>query len=190
MSPLSPVVTVTDRATPVPAAANTGLSGQTQQWNFGFPQGVTMEVSPWRCTPVVPIPVPSSGTSPLHTLDAEQDETRHRPALPLAQHLQRAAENLIWKRRTQNRGLSTQLGDTKMTPRWQGRCWGHHRRVHSRKGGGKGCDMPKPITVMLGLGLGFVPQPAVPAPSPAVPRHPPPWGHPEGAQPPQHSPLM
>lgn len=48
---------------------------------------------PWA----VPVPKPHGGTSPLHGLDALLDEAGHGAALPLTQHLQGAAEDLVWR---------------------------------------------------------------------------------------------
>lgn len=77
----------------MPTAASTGIPGKTQPSNLGFTQSCPHPSAP----EVVPVPEPRGGTSPLHGLDALQDKAGHRPPLPLAQRLQGAAENLIWK---------------------------------------------------------------------------------------------
>ena len=86
-------VTATCTAVPVPRRASTGIPEKTQPPHFSFTQSCPQP----RAPRVVPVPRPQGSTSPLHGLDALQDEARHRPPLPLAQRLQGAAENLIWK---------------------------------------------------------------------------------------------
>ena len=109
---------------------------------------------------IVPVPKSPGGTSPLHGLDALQDEAGHRPSLPLAQRLQGAAENRIWKKQ---RGLEhsqvTPEGCPVTSPGW-GPGLGTSQRVlfpcgcHTGVAGGDGtCPSPSPRhRVRVGLG--------------------------------------
>lgn len=71
-------------------AASTRIPRKTQASHVDCPQSCPHAGAP-GC------PCPQGGTSPLHGLDALQDEVWHRPPLPLTQRQQRTAKNLVWE---------------------------------------------------------------------------------------------